>query len=148
MSRLTQFAAGIAVAALAALPLAAQASDPTDIIDYRKHVMKTLGEQTAMMNAMLQKKVPDENFAAHAEVLAIAASTALFAFKENVEGGESKPDVWAKWPDFEKRMKEFAAATADLAATAKTGGAAAAAPKMQGALTCRGCHETYRVPKK
>lgn len=148
MSRLTQFAAGIAVAALAALPLAAQASDPTDIIDYRKHVMKTLGEQTAMMNAMLQKKVPDENFAVHAQVLAIAASTALMAFKENVEGGESKPDVWAKWPDFEKRMKELAANTAELAQVAKTGGAAAAAPKMAGALTCRGCHETYRLQKK
>ena len=148
MSRLTQFAAGIAVAALAALPLAAQASDPTDIIDYRKHVMKTLGEQTAMMNAILENKVPGDNFAVHAEVLAIAASTALFAFKENVEGGESKPDVWAKWPDFEKKMTEFAAATADLAKTAKAGGAAAAAPKMKGALTCRGCHETYRIQKK
>ena len=78
----------------------------------------------------------------------IVASTALIAFEPNVEGGDSKPDVWAKWPDFEKKMKEFAANTAELAKLAKEGGAAAAQPKLQAALTCKGCHDTYRVPKK
>ena len=147
MTRLSQFAAALAVATVAALPLAAQASDPTDIIDYRKHVMKSLGEQSASMAMTLQGKAPAENFVLHAETLAIVASTALQAFKEKVEGGGAKPDVWAKWPDFEKRMTEFAAATADLAKTARAGGAAAAGPKVQGALTCKGCHDIYREKK-
>ena len=148
MTRLSQFAAALAVATVAALPLAAQASDPTDIIDYRKHVMKSLGEQSASMAMTLQGKAPAENFVLHAETLAIVASTALQAFKEKVEGGGAKPDVWAKWPDFEKKMKEFAANTAELAKLAKEGGAAAAQPKLQAALTCKGCHDSYRVPKK
>ena len=147
MTRLSQFAAALAVATVAALPLAAQASDPTDIIDYRKHVMKSLGEQSASMAMTLQGKAPAENFVLHAETLAIVASTALQAFKEKVEGGGAKPVVWAKWPDFEKRMTEFAAATADLAKTARAGGAAAAGPKVQGALTCKGCHDIYREKK-
>ena len=148
MIRLSQFAACLAVAAFAVLPLAAQASDPTDIIDYRKHVMKTLGEQSAAMQATLQGKAPAENFVLHTQVLAITAATALKAFEEKVEGGGSKPDVWAKWPDFEKRMKEFAANTADLAKTAQAGGAAAAQPKLQTALTCKGCHDIYREKKQ
>jgi len=45
-------------------------------------------------------------------------------------------------------MKELVANTEDLAKTAEAGGAAAAGPKMQGALTCRGCHEAYRQQKK
>ena len=147
MTRLSQFAVRLAVAAFAALPFAAQASDPTDIIDYRKHVMKTLGEQAAAMQATLQGKAPAENFVLHTQVLAVAASQALVAFKEKVEGGGSKPDVWAKWPDFEKRMKELAANTADLAKTAKEGGAAAAQPKLASALTCKGCHDLYREKK-
>jgi len=148
MTRLLQFAAGLAFAAVATLPASVQASDPTDVIDYRKHVMKSLSATSAAMNMALQGKAPAENFALHAETLAIVASTALIAFEPNVEGGDSKPDVWAKWPDFEKKMKEFAANTAELAKLAKEGGAAAAQPKLQAALTCKGCHDVYRVPKK
>jgi hypothetical protein len=44
-------------------------------------------------------------------------------------------------------MTEFAAATADLAKVAREGGAAAAGPKMEGALTCKGCHDLYREKK-
>ena len=147
MTRLSQFAAALAVATVAALPLAARASDPTDIIDYRKHVMKTLGAQSASMAMTLQGKAPAENFVLHAEALAIVASTALQAFKEKVEGGGSKPDVWAKWPDSEKRMTELATNTAALAKAAREGGVAAAGPKVQGALTCKGCHDIYREKK-
>ena len=148
MSRLSRFATSLAVVALAALPLAAQAADPTDVIDYRQHIMKTLGEQAASMGAILQKKAPDENFAVHAQILAITASTALKAFEPKVVGGEAKADVWAKWDDFSKKMNELVANTADLAKVAQAGGSAAAAPKMQGALTCKGCHDLYRDQKK
>ena len=148
MTRFLQFAAGLAFAAVATLPASVQASDSTDVIDYRKNVMKSLSSASAAMNMTLQGKAPAENFVLHAETLAIVASTALIAFEPNVEGGDSKPDVWAKWPDFEKKMKEFAANTAELAKLAKEGGAAAAQPKLQAALTCKGCHDSYRVPKK
>jgi len=146
MTRLKQFAAGLGLAVAVSLP--AFAADPTDIIDYRKHVMKTLGAQAAAMGMTLQGKAPAENFTLHVQGLASAAATALAAFEENVPGGESKPEVWSKWDDFAKRMNELATNTADLAKTAEAGGAAAAAPKLQAALNCKGCHDLYREEKK
>jgi cytochrome c556 len=143
-------ATGFALAALTAAPFAAFATDDADqeTIDYRQHAMKTMGEQVAAMGLMAQGKIPPDNFALHAQILAIAASTAKFAFTPKIAGGEAKPDVWAKWDDFSKRLDALTAATADLAATAKSGGMAAAAPKMQAALSCKGCHDLYREAKK
>ena len=143
-------ATGFMLAVIAAAPLASFAGDDQDqeTIDYRKHAMRTMGEQVAAMGQMVQGKVPSDNFAVHAQVLAIAAATAKKAFEPKVPGGEAKPDVWAKWDDFSKRLDALTAATADLAATAKSGGMAAAQPKMQAALTCKGCHDLYREAKK
>jgi cytochrome c556 len=148
MTRLLQFAAGLAFAAVATLPASVHAADPTDVIEYRKHVMKSFGSQAAALNAVLQGKAPAENLVSHTETLALLATTALIAFEPNVEGGDAKPEVWAKWEDFSKKMNEFAANTADLANVAKAGGIPAVQAKMQTAMTCKGCHDTYRVPKK
>ncbi len=147
MTRFSQFAAGLAFAVAASVPAMVQAADPTDIIDYRKHVMKSLGAQAAALNMTLAGKAPAENLVIHAETLALVAATALKAFETKAEGGEAKPEVWTKQADFAKRMTEFAAGTAELAKAAKEGGVAAAQAKVQGALTCRGCHDTYRVKK-
>jgi len=147
MSRFLPFASGLAFAVAGMLPVAASAADPTDVIDYRKHVMKTLGAEAGSIGLILQQKVPADNLAVHIENLALTATTALKAFEPNVEGGESKPEVWKQWADFSKKMKEFEAGTAELLKAVKAGGAAAAGPKIQGALTCKGCHDTYRAKK-
>jgi cytochrome c556 len=110
--------------------------------------MKTMDEQVKSILMIAQQKAPVENFATHAQILAITASTALKAFEPKVAGGEAKPEVWAKWADFSKRMNEFVASTAAFAKTAQAGGMAAAAPTMQAALTCKACHDIYREPKK
>lgn len=148
MSRFLSIAAGFAFTGAALLPTVASASDPADVIDYRKHVMKTLGSQAASLGMIMQQKAPADNFAVHAEILAVTAATALKAFEPKVEGGDAKPEVWAQWADFSKKMKEFEAATADLAKAAKEGGVAAAGPKIQAALSCKGCHDVYKVAKK
>lgn len=119
-------------------------ADDQDVIDYRQHAMKTLGEQVAAMAMMAQNKVPADNFAVHAQILANAAAMTKSAFTPKVAGGKAKPEVWAKWDDFAKRLDALAASTADLAKTAQQGGMAAAAPKMQAALAnCKACHDTY-----
>jgi cytochrome c556 len=123
-------------------------ADDQDVIDYREHIMKTMGEQAAAISQILQQKAPAENFAIHVQILAVTAATAKQAFQPQVPGGEAKPDVWARWADFAKRLDDLTAATADLAKTAKAGGVAAAAPKVETALTCKNCHDTYRVEKK
>ena len=121
---------------------AARAEDQ-DSIDYRRHIMATLGEEAAAIGQILQKKAPADDLAVHAQILAVTAATAKKAFEPKAPGGEAKPGVWANWNDFAKRLDELTAATADLAKTAKEGGLAASAPKVE-ALGCRSCHDTYR----
>jgi cytochrome c556 len=145
MKRLSALAVSLALVGLVSAAESARGDDD-DVIDYRKHIMTTMGEQVAILDMILEKRAPAEDLAIHAQILAVTASTAKMAFEQEIQGGRAKPDVWAKWSDFEKRMDALVAATADLAKSAKGGGAAAVGPKMQ-ALTCKSCHDAYRVPK-
>jgi cytochrome c556 len=63
-------------------------------------------------------------------------------------GGNSKPDVWARWPDFSKRLDDLAAASADLAKAVNTEGAGRMVPNLKSALKCESCHEEYMALKK
>ena len=147
MTRLDHFVLGCTFLVVVTASTLARADDQ-DVIDYREHIMKTMGEQVAAMSQIVQQKAPADNFATHVQILAITAARAKKAFEPKVLGGEAKPVVWAQWPDFAKRLDDLTAATAELANTAKAGGVAAAQPKMQAALTCKSCHDTYRVEKK
>jgi cytochrome c556 len=109
--------------------------------------MKTMGEQLAALNQITKGKAPAGDVAAQAQVLSITAGLAKIAFTPKVPGGEAKPEVWAKWDDFSKRLDALVAAATDLAKAAKQGGVAAVTPKLSG-LSCKGCHDDYRVPKK
>lgn len=125
---------------------AAAHADDQDVIDYRRHIMHTMGEQVEILGLIAQQRAPANALATHAQVLAITASTAKKAFEPHVDGGEAKPDVWAQWQDFSKRLDELVAATAELSKTAKGNDVAAAAPKLKD-LGCKSCHDTYRKPK-
>lgn len=122
-------------------------ADDQDVRDYRSHIMKTMGEQLAALDQITKGKAPAGDVVAQAEVLSITAGLAKLAFTPKVEGGRAKPEVWAEWDDFSKRLDEMAAAAADLASAAKQGGVAAVTPKL-GSLSCKGCHDVYREPKK
>lgn len=137
--------AGIAFAA--ALSPISSFADDQDVRDYRSHVMKIMGQQMGALGLIVEGKAPAGDVVAQAQILSLTASVAKSAFEPKVLGGESKPEVWAKWDDFSKRLDEMAAAAADVAKAAKQGGVAAAAPKLS-ALSCKGCHDDYRVPKK
>ena len=122
-------------------------ADDKDVIEYRQHIMNTLNEQAAALGQILSNAVPDDNVIAHLDALALTASTALKAFTPKVPGGEAKPEVWANWPDFSKRMNEFARMTADMTKTAHEQGKDAGLANVVDALSCKGCHETYRKEK-
>lgn len=141
---------GLALAVLFA-PVLAQADDQ-DVMNYRKQVMKTMGEQAAAMNMTLQGKAPADQFVSHVKTLHLAATQAKKAFEPKVVGdgstGSAKAEVWANWADFSKRIDEQVAKLAALEKAAVEGGAAKAGPMIQTSLDCRSCHENYRVPKK
>ena len=123
-------------------------ADDEDTIDYRKHIMKAMGEQAAAIGMILQKKAPPESFAVHVKILATTAAMAKSAFEPKVSGGDAKPEVWSNWADFSKRLDTLVAATGDLVKIAESGGVTAAGPKVEAALSCKSCHDNYRVPKK
>lgn len=127
---------------------AAAHPDDKEVIDYRQHIMKTLNEQSAALGQILSTSVPGDNTGAHIQVIALAASLALKAFEPNVPGGEAKPEVWSQWPDFSKRMTDFAQKTAEMAKIAREKGNDAALVNVVDALSCKGCHDVYRAEKK
>jgi cytochrome c556 len=122
-------------------------ADDKDVVDYRQHIMNTLNEQSAALGQILSAAVPDDNVVSHLDALALTASMALKAFTQKVPGGEAKPDVWANWADFSKRMNEFTRMTADMAKTAHAQGKEAGLANVIDALSCKNCHDTYRKEK-
>ncbi|MDY6949143.1 MAG: cytochrome c [Pseudomonadota bacterium] len=130
------------------LPNAARADDD-DTIAYRQHVMKTLGALSAALGQIVDKKVvvAPETLVAHTEALAVSAKMAKSTFEPKVLGGEAKPEIWANWADFSKRLDELTAYTDAVASAAKSGGLAAAGPKISDTKTCKGCHDQYRQKK-
>lgn len=140
-------AKGVFVMALLSLSASVFADDQ-DVIDYRKHVMQSLGEQLGAIHMILEKKAPPDNFVVHMKTLAVIATQAKSAFEPKVAGGNSKPEVWSNWADFAKRLDALTAATASLAKASQDGGAAAVGPKLDATLDCKGCHDTYMVPAK
>ncbi len=135
------------VAALLAASGGALADDQ-DVIDYRKHVMKTIGEQVGAIQLILENRVPADNLAVHLKVIAATAPQAKSAFTPEVAGGRSKPEVWANWEDFSQRLDRFVAGAQELAQAAEDGDAAVTAAKLPATLDCKGCHEVYRAPAK
>ncbi|HEX4050447.1 MAG TPA: cytochrome c [Steroidobacteraceae bacterium] len=137
--------AATALLATSIAPAIARADDQ-DAIDYRQHVMNTMGEQMVLIDQIIQMKAPADNLATFAQILAMTATTAQGAFKPNVAGGDSKPSVWTSWPDFSKRLDALVASTADLAKAAKAGDSSALASKVA-ALGCMSCHDIYEQKK-
>ena len=122
-------------------------ADDQDVIDYRRHIMETLKAQTAALGMIMSGAIPDDNAVAHIDIIAETAATALKAFGPKVEGGDAKADVWSKWDDFSAHMNEFAAKTAAMSKTAHEKGKDEALLQAVDALTCKQCHDVYRVKK-
>ncbi len=142
-----RIAKGLALTALAYLTTVALADD-ADAIDYRKHVMKTLGEQLAAIDMIVAKKAPPDAFAVHMKTIAVTATQAKLAFENKVAGGNSKPEVWSNWADFAKRLDAMITASNELAKGATAANWATVGPKINAALDCEGCHKVYMVPPK
>lgn len=109
-------------AAVLVLSPAAWALEDKDVIDYRQRIMNTLGEQSGALGEALSTAIPADNLVAHLDAIALSAATALKSFEPKVQGGESKPEVWSNWADFQKRMQAFAENTVMVAQKARTGG--------------------------
>jgi cytochrome c556 len=125
----------------------AMGADDQDVITYRQLIMKQLDAEAAALGMMVSGQISSDALSLEAKSVANAAQAALKAFEPKVLGGEAKPDVWAKWPDFQKRMQEFAKKSAEMAKVSESGNVAAVTDLMVDALPCKECHDTYRNKK-
>ena len=117
MNRIIRALGALTLAALPLISTVARADDE-DAVAYRKHIMRTLDEQTAALGMILSGAIPEDNLVLHMDAIATTASMALSSFEPNVPGGDAKPEVWSNWEDFAKRMNDFAAKTANMPMTA------------------------------
>jgi cytochrome c556 len=135
------------VAALVMAPAFGAAPAPyadKDVIEYRKHIMHSLNEQSKAIGQILATTVPADDAAVQLESLALTASVALKAFEPKVQGGEANAVVWSDWTDFAKRMNEFAQKTSAMAKVAREKGKDAGMENIADALSCKSCHDIYR----
>lgn len=123
-------------------------ADDQDTIDYRQLIMKQLDAESAALGMMVSGQIPPDSMALEAKSIANAAKAALKAFEPNVPGGEAKPEVWSKWPDFSKRLQDFARNADEMAKVAETGNVQKVTELMVTALPCKECHDVYRNKKK
>lgn len=142
------FATLLSGAALAAVLTGPALADDKATIDYRINLMKAMGAQAAGLGAALQGKVPNDNLGAHARSIAIGMKMAVKAFEPKVVGGTSKGEVWDNWKDFSDRLMKLEAAAVVVADLADKGDMAGAQGKVREMLTCKSCHDVYRVPEQ
>ena len=146
MKRLVKLVGGVVL--VAALLPNAVAADDKEVVEYRQHIMNALNEQAAALGMIMSYAIPDDNAVAHFQAIALTAKTALKAFEPKVQGGEAKPDVWANWADFSKRMNEFAQNSEAVAKLGAAQGTEAAMQRVLDALPCKSCHDIYRTESK
>lgn len=145
----TRWCAGFLCVAAALLGAQSMAwADDDDVITYRQLIMKEMDAEASALGMIVSGQIPTDALVSQTKALALSAKGALKAFERKVPGGDAKPEVWAKWDDFSKRMQTLTQNTDELTKSAEAGNLSAFAEKMTDALTCKQCHETYRVKKK
>ena len=126
---------------------AAAHAEDQDTIDYRELIMKQLDAESAALGMIVSGQVPPDSLSLQAKAIALSAKSALKAFEPKVPGGEAKPEVWAKWDDFSKRMQRFAQKTEEMAKVSESGNVQKVTELMIDALPCKSCHDVYRTKK-
>lgn len=140
--------AALLVGALTILCQQAGLADDEDVINYRQLIMKQMDAESEALGMMVSGQIPPDSLALEAKSVANAAKAALKAFEPKVPGGEAKPEVWAHWDDFSKRMQAFAKNSEEMAKVAESGNVQKVTELMITALPCKECHDTYRNKKK
>lgn len=149
-------ASAVVIAALAASAVAGCATgkqeakqSPADVVADRQRNMK--------LHAALWKDIQDkakagniEGIAPSAEALALNSKRIPAMFPEGTltEKSKAKPEIWQKWPEFEKAAMKLGSESEKLrdAAMKKDANATQAIIKDFGRNTCGGCHTPFRVP--
>jgi cytochrome c556 len=120
-----------------------------DVVADRQRLMKAVGANWADIQAKA-KAGNIEGIAVNAETLALSAQhiPSLFPEGSGTEKSKAKPDIWQKWPEFEKAAKNLEAQSEKLrdASKAKNEQLTQDIVKDFGRNACGTCHTPFRQP--
>ncbi|MFO1371239.1 MAG: cytochrome c [Candidatus Competibacteraceae bacterium] len=132
----------------------ANAADPKpeDVAQYRQSVYTIIGWNFKPIGAMVKGEVPFDAAAVarHAQYVELMSKATLEGFPKGtgpdvVKRTEAKPEIWAKWSEFETKMNNFQQEAARLVEVAKGGDQAAIKAQFgKTAETCKACHKEFR----
>ncbi len=129
-----------------AAPLSKAEAD--GIIFERQQAMLQLDKDAETLGMIASGAAPATKLAETTRAIAQGAKDSLEAFRAQVPGGRSKPEVWSNYEDFMKRMEAFSTNADKMAKLGESGNVAAVTDVMVDALPCKQCHDTYRAPKR
>jgi cytochrome c556 len=141
------------LAALAALPAAAQFAKPEDAIKYRQSAMTVMGNHFGRVAAMAQGKAPfDAKAAADNSAIVVTMSKLPWvAFGEGTDKGlptRAKPEIWKDSAKVKDLYTKMMAEAEKLDAAAKTGSLDAIKTAVGGlGGACKACHDDFRAEK-
>jgi len=136
-----------AVAAMAALPAAAQFQKPEDAIKYRQSALTVMAAHFSRIGAMAQGRVPFDaaTAAANAEIVATMSRLPFVAFVDGSQGGKAKAEIWSDRAGFNAAASKMQEEVTKLAAAARSGNADQVRAAFGAtAGTCKACHDNYR----
>jgi cytochrome c556 len=133
---------------LALASLAAHAaSDPDDMVKYRKNVMNANGGLMGASNALIQNKVEFKaQLANNARALEALNKDlpALFPKGSNAADSDAQPDVWNKRAEFERRARDTQAKASVFAKAAGNNDPRLAEKFKDLSDSCKSCHKDFR----
>jgi cytochrome c556 len=120
-----------------------------DVVADRQRLMKAIGANWADIQAKA-KAGNIEGIAVNAETIALSAQhiPSLFPEGSGTEKSKAKPDIWQKWPEFEKAAKNLEMQSEKLrdASKAKNEQLTQDIVKDFGRNACGTCHTPFRQP--
>lgn len=138
------------LAALLALPAAAQFRKPEDAVKYRQSVMYTMGTHFySRIGAMANGRVPFDAKAAadNADVVANLSKLPWAGFGPETNGvgkTDAKAAIWAEPAKFKELSEKMQAEVVKLQAAAKTGNIDALKAQYRATgESCKACHDAF-----
>lgn len=152
MTRMSLASAAVAglLAALTALPAAAQFRNAEAAVKYRQSVMQVQGFHVGRLFAMANGRVPfDAKLAAEdAQVLETVSKLSFVAFgdgTDKVASSNAKPEIWKDRAKFDAAAQKMQEDVVKLNAAAKTGSLDAIKAAVGGVgQSCKACHDAFQ----
>lgn len=142
----------VAMALVAASPMARAADDPANIVKYRRTVMQTIAGHINAIAGIVKGKVSfPAHIAPHARAMHAMSNLLYDIFPEGTGVGKTraKPEIWQEPVKFRAAIDAFRSESGRLALIAEGGDLAAIGAQLKKVgKACGGCHKPFRQKKK